>query len=366
MTERVDCVVVGAGIVGLALARAVAMAGREVIIVEQADMIGSETSSRHSEVIHAGIYYPPGSRKAEFCVAGKHVLYEFCESHGVPYKRCGKIIVATSEEQQADLERLRDNAAECGVRDLEWMTPEDVAGMEPEVHCVRALWSPSTGIVDSHALMLALQGDAEEAGAMLALLTPVTGGQVMNDGIRLDCGGDAAMSVVADIVINSAGLHAQKVAQSISGVPAETIPPIHYCKGNYYTLSSSPPFSRPIYPVPERAGLGVHVTVDLAGQVRFGPDTEWIDEIDYDVDPARADSFYEAVRKYYPALADGAIAPGYAGIRPKLQAPGDAARDFVIQGPDDHGVSGLINLYGIESPGMTAALAIADHVAGTL
>ncbi len=366
MTERVDCVVIGAGIVGLALARAVAMAGREVIIVEQADMIGSETSSRHSEVIHAGIYYPPGSRKAEFCVAGKHALYEFCESHGVPYKRCGKIIVATSEDQQTDLERLRNNAAECGVRDLEWMTPEDVAGMEPEVQCVRALWSPSTGIVDSHALMLALQGDAEEAGAMLALLTPVTGGQVMNDGIRLDCGGGAAMSVVADIVINSAGLHAQKVARSISGVPAETIPPIHYCKGNYYTLSSSPPFSRPIYPVPESAGLGVHVTVDLAGQVRFGPDTEWIDEIDYDVDPARADSFYEAVRKYYPALADGAIAPGYAGIRPKLQAPGEGARDFVIQGPDDHGVSGLINLYGIESPGMTAALAIADHVAGTL
>ncbi len=365
MTGRVDCVVIGAGIVGLALARAVAMAGREVIIVEQADTIGSETSSRHSEVIHAGIYYPPGSRKAEFCVAGKHALYEFCESHGVPYKRCGKIIVATSEDQQADLERLHNNATECGVRDLEWMTPEDVARMEPEVHCVRALWSPSTGIVDSHALMLALQGDAEEAGAMLALLTPATGGQVMNDGIRLDCGGDAAMSVVADIVINSAGLHAQKVAQSISGVPAETIPPIHYCKGNYYTLSSSPPFLRPIYPVPERAGLGVHVTVDLAGQVRFGPDTEWIDEIDYDVDPVRADSFYEAVRKYYPALADGAIAPGYAGIRPKLQAPGEGARDFVIQGPDDHGVSGLINLYGIESPGMTAALAIADHVAGT-
>ena len=366
MTERVDCVVIGAGIVGLALARAVAATGREVIIVEQADMIGSETSSRHSEVVHAGIYYPPGSRKAEFCVAGKHALYAFCESHGVPYRRCGKIIVATSEGQHAELERIRGNAAACGVYDLEWMTPEDVAGMEPGVRCVSALWSPSTGIVDSHALMLALQGDAEEAGAMLALVTPVTGGQVVNDGIRLDCGGDSAMAVVADIVINSAGLHAQTVAKSISGVPPATIPPIHYCKGNYYTLSGPPPFSRPIYPVPERAGLGVHVTVDLAGQVRFGPDTEWIDQIDYDVDPARADSFYEAVRKYYPALADGDIAPGYAGIRPKLQAPGEGARDFVIQSPDDHGVSGLVNLYGIESPGMTAALAIADHVAGIL
>lgn len=366
MTERVDCVVIGAGIVGLALARAVAATGREVVIVEQADMIGSETSSRHSEVVHAGIYYPPGSRKAEFCVAGKHALYAFCESHGIPHRRCGKIIVATSEDQHADLERIRENAAECGVRDLEWMTPEDVTGMEPEVRCVSALWSPSTGIVDSHALMLALQGDAEEAGAMLALLTPVTGGQVMNDGIRLDCGDDDAMSVIADIVINSAGLHAQRVARSIAGVPPETVPPIHYCKGNYYTLSGPAPFSRPVYPVPEKAGLGVHVTVDLAGQVRFGPDTEWIDEIDYDVDPARAEAFYEAVRRYYPALADGAIAPGYSGIRPKLQAPGEDARDFVIQGAEDHGVPGLTNLYGIESPGMTAALAIADHVAASL
>lgn len=366
MTERVECVVIGAGIIGLAVAREVARAGREVVVLEQADLIGSETSSRHSEVIHAGIYYPPGSLKARLCVAGKSALYEFCDTHGVPHRRCGKVIVATAEEQRPDLERIHANAAECGVDDLEWMTQDEVSGLEPEVRCVAALWSPSTGIVDSHALMTALLGDAEEAGGMLALLTPVTGGEAMGDGIRIDCGGDAPMSVVADRVVNCAGLHAQRVAGSLHGVPPETVPELHYCKGSYYTLSGRPPFSRPIYPVPGKAGLGIHVTVDIAGQVRFGPDTEWVDEIDYDVDPARADGFYDAVRRYYPALADGAIEPGYSGIRPKLQAPGEDARDFVIQTADDHGVPGLVNLYGMESPGMTSALAIAEHVADAI
>ncbi|MEK9646377.1 MAG: NAD(P)/FAD-dependent oxidoreductase, partial [Alphaproteobacteria bacterium] len=344
------------------VARAMAQAGREVVVLEKADMIGTETSSRHSEVIHAGIYYPQNSLKAEFCVAGKRAIYAFCDEHGVDYKNCGKIIVATDEEQLPELERLKANAAGNGVEDLEWMTPEQVTAMEPAVFCVGALWSPSTGILDSHGYMLALQGDAEAAGAMFAFLTPVTGGQVMNDGIRLDCGGAMPMSIVAETVINSGGLWAQEIARAIEGIPAETIPPTYYCKGNYYTLSGRPPFTRPIYPVPERAGLGVHVTVDLGGQVRFGPDVEWIDDIDYDVDPARADKFYDAVRKYYPDLADGAIQPGYSGIRPKIQAPDEAARDFVIQSSDDHGVPGLVNLFGIESPGVTSSLAIADYV----
>lgn len=362
MTGRVDCIVIGAGVVGLAVARAVARTGREVVILEKADIIGSETSSRHSEVIHAGIYYAQDSLKARFCVDGKHAMYDFCDSHGVPYNRCGKIIVATDEEQLPELERLKANAVANGVGDLEWMTPAAVTEMEPAVYCVGALFSPSTGILDSHSYMLALQGDAEEAGAMLAYMTPVRGGQVMNDGIRLDCGGDAPMSLTAGIVINCAGLWAQSVAASIAGVPAETVPPTYYCKGNYYTLSGRPPFTRPIYPVPEKAGLGVHVTVDLGGQVRFGPDVEWVNAINYDVDPARAEKFYAAVRKYYPALEDGAIQPGYSGIRPKIQAPDEGAKDFVIQGPDDHGIAGLINLYGIESPGMTSSLAIADYV----
>ncbi|MGB0629233.1 MAG: NAD(P)/FAD-dependent oxidoreductase [Alphaproteobacteria bacterium] len=363
MTDRVDCIVIGAGVVGLAVARAVAFSGREVIVVETADTIGSETSSRHSEVIHAGIYYPQDSLKAKFCVEGKHALYEFCDGHGVSYKRCGKIIVATDEEQLPELEQLKANAAANGVEDLTWMTPQEVIEMEPAVFCVGALWSPSTGILDSHSFMLALQGDAEEAGAMFAFLTPVTGGEVQSSGIRIDCGGAAPMSLAADLVINCGGLWAQSIASKINGIPAASVPPTYYCKGNYYTLSGRPPFSRPIYPVPEKAGLGVHVTVDLGGQVRFGPDVEWIDRIDYDVDPDRADKFYDAVRKYYPGLADGAIQPGYSGIRPKIQAPGEPAKDFVIQGSDEHGVAGLINLYGIESPGMTSSLAIADHVA---
>ena len=362
MSERVDCVVIGAGVVGLAIARSVALSGRDVIVVEKADAIGTETSSRHSEVIHAGIYYSPGSMKARFCVAGKKAMYAFCDDHGVDYNNCGKIIVATNDEQLPELDRLKTTAAANGVTDLEWITPEQVTEMEPSVFCVGALWSPSTGILDSHAYMLALQGDAEEAGAVFAFMAPVNGGQVMNDGIRLDCGGDAPTSLVANLVINSAGLWAPSLSSKISGVPAKTVPAAYYCKGNYYTLSGKSPFSRPIYPVPEKAGLGVHVTVDLAGQVRFGPDVEWVDGIDYDVDPARADKFYEEVRKYYPALEDGAIQPGYSGIRPKIQSPDEAARDFLIQGPDDHGIAGLINLYGIESPGMTSSLAIADYV----
>jgi len=366
MTETVECVVIGAGVVGLAIARRMALAGREVVVLEAAETIGTETSSRNSEVIHAGIYYPRNSVKARLCVAGKLALYEFCESHGVPHRRCGKFIVATSEDQLPELERLKQAASDNGVDDLEWRTPDEVRAEEPAVFCVGALWSPSTGIIDSHGLMLAYQGDAEADGAMIAFNAPVLGGRVTNRGIELSVGGEEPASIRARLLINSAGLHAQRVAASIDGIPPDSVPPCYYAKGNYYSLIGRPPFSRPIYPVPEKAGLGVHVTVDLGGQVRFGPDVEWIDAIDYDVDPARADVFYEAVRKYYPALADGAIQPGYAGIRPKLQAPGETARDFFIQGPGEHGVAGLVNLYGIESPGLTASLAIADAVAELL
>ncbi len=371
MTDRVECVVIGAGVVGLAVARRLAMDGREVIVVERADAIGTEISSRNSEVIHAGIYYAKGSLKARFCVAGKHALYDYCAATGVAHERCGKLIVATSEDEIAELERLKGVAAGNGVSDLEWLTPAQVTEMEPAVSCVAALLSPSTGVIDSHGLMLAYQGDAEAHGAAIAFLSPVTGGRVDDDGILLRIGGREPTEIKASVVVNSTGLWAQRVAAAIEGVPPETVPPTRFAKGNYYTLLGRPPFSRPIYPVPGKAGLGVHVTLDMGGQVKFGPDVEWLettdpDALDYDVDPGRAESFYAAVRRYYPALADGAIQPGYCGIRPKLQAPGEDARDFVIQGPDGHGVAGLVNLYGIESPGLTASPAIADAVAGVL
>lgn len=366
MTDRVQCVVIGAGVIGLAVARRLALAGVETIVLEAAEAIGTETSSRNSEVIHAGIYYPTGSLKALLCVAGRKGLYSYCESHGVAHRRCGKFIVATSDDQIPELERLKAVAAANGVPDLEWRSAEDVRQAEPAVFCVAGLWSPSTGIIDSHGLMLAYQGDAESAGTMFGFHAPVIGGRVEDDGILLSVGGENAVEIKADMVVNAAGLHAQKVAAKLAGLAPEHVPPSYYAKGNYYALLGKPPFTRPIYPVPESAGLGVHVTVDLGGQVRFGPDVEWTDSIDYDVDPTRADSFYDAVRKYYPALANGAILPGYAGIRPKLQAPGEPAKDFVIQGRDVHGIDALVNLFGIESPGMTASLAIAERVAGLL
>ncbi len=363
MTEKVDCVVIGAGVVGLACARALALAGREVIVLEAAGAIGTETSSRNSEVIHAGIYYPPGSAKAALCVEGKALLYRYCEQHGVAHRRCGKLIVATAAGQLATLHKILAQAAANGVHDLRLLAADEAKAMEPELRCVAALHSPSTGIIDSHGLMLAYQGEAEDRGAMLALHSPVTGGAAEADGIMLDVGGAEPMRILARTVVNSAGLRAQQVAAALRGFPPDKVPPCHYAKGNYYTLGGRSPFTHLIYPVPEAAGLGVHLTLDLAGQARFGPDVEWIAEIDYDVDLRRAEGFYRAIRDYWPALRDGQLAPGYAGIRPKLGGPDRPASDFLIQGPDEHGVAGLVNLFGIESPGLTASLALAKQVA---
>jgi L-2-hydroxyglutarate oxidase LhgO len=361
--EQIDCVVIGGGVVGLAVARALALAGREVILLESENSIGTGTSSRNSEVIHAGIYYPKDSLKARLCVDGKHALYEYCASHKVPHRRCGKLIVATHEGQVDTLRAIQQKAAANGVDDLQFLTRDQVREIEPDLECVAALISPSTGIVDSHALMLALQGDAEEAGAMIAFASPVIGGQITPDGIILDVGGSEPSQWRVNTVVNCGGLHAQAIARSLQGFPQEHVPPTFYAKGNYFTLSGKASFSHLIYPVPEAAGLGVHLTIDLNGQVRFGPDVEWVDTLYYPVDPQRAQAFYAEVRKYWPALKDGALNPDYAGIRPKLGGPQEAAHDFRIDGPAVHGVPGLVNLFGIESPGLTASLAIAGYVA---
>jgi L-2-hydroxyglutarate oxidase LhgO len=364
--EKVDCVVIGAGVLGLAVARKLAQIGREVIVLEAAKTVGTETSSRNSEVIHAGIYYPQDSLKARFCVAGRQALYRYCEARHVPHRACGKLIVATNKAQISILQQLSEKAICNGVTDLYWLSPDQVHELEPAIRCMAALRSPSSGIIDSHGFMLALQGDAEHAGTLFAFLSPVASGAIQEDGIVLDVEGDEPMQLLAHSVINCAGLHAAQVAKRLRGFPSKWVPDYYYAKGNYYVLAGRSPFQSLIYPVPEQAGLGVHVTLDMSGQARFGPDVEWVDEIDYQVDPRRADSFYEAIRCYWPDLRDGDLQPGYAGIRPKLQPPGAPAADFLIQGPEDHGIKGLVHLFGIESPGLTAALAIADHVADKL
>jgi len=360
--ERVEAVVIGTGVVGLAVARELAMAGIEVIALEAADMIGTGTSSRNSEVIHAGIYYPKGSIKALTCVAGKQMLYEYCAEKGVPHRRCGKLIVATNEAQQKTLEEIKAKAVANGVGDLTWLTPDEVRRMEPEVACTAALLSPSTGIIDSHSLMLAFQGDAEDRGAFLAFNAALESGRITEDGIELEIGGAEPMALKTRFLVNATGLEAPATARKLEGINLDLLPSAHYAKGNYYTLAGARPFKHLVYPVPEPGGLGIHVTIDLGGQVKFGPDVEWIDEQNYDVDPRRSDKFYDAIRRYYPGLADGAIEPGYAGIRPKITAKGEPPADFVIQGPADHGISGLVNLLGIESPGLTASMAIAKRV----
>ena len=366
MDDRtIDAAVVGAGVVGLAVARALALAGREVLVLEEASAIGTHTSSRNSEVIHAGFYYPTGSLKARLCVAGRRALYAYCAENDVAHQRLGKLVVATTEAEVAGLESYKRQGDLNGVEDLTFIDADRAHEMEPAVRCVRALWSPWTGIIDSHGLMRAFERDMRRAGGELVLETPVVAGSVQGDGegIALTVGGRTPMTVRCRTVVNAAGLTAQAVARSIAGIPAATIPPCHYAKGHYFVLATKPPFRHLVYPIAVAGGLGVHVTLDLGGRARFGPDVSWIDAIDYAFDESRAPSFYAAIRRYWPALADGALQPGYTGIRPKLGPAGTPAQDFVIQGPADHGVPGLVNLYGIESPGLTASLAIAEMVA---
>ena len=361
--ESVECLVVGAGVIGLAVARALARAGREVIVVESESGIGAGVSSRNSEVIHAGIYYPTGLDKTRLCVDGKAMLYAFCREFGVPHQRCGKLLVTVNAGEVDKLAALKAQAEANGVTDLTWLSGEEARTLEPALLADRALLSPSTGIIDSHAFMLALRSDAEAHGAMIAFETPVLAGRVTGRGLIIETGGSGPMRISAALVVNAAGLGAQALGRSIAGMPAAKIPPMHLAKGNYFSLSGRSPFSHLIYPMPTPGGLGVHLTLDLAGQAKFGPDVEWVDAIDYDVDPGRAASFYAAIRTYWPDLPEGALQPGYAGIRPKIARPGGSTTDFLLQTEKDHGIAGLINLFGIESPGLTASLAIADWLA---
>lgn len=367
--DTVDAVVIGAGVVGLAVARALALAGQEVMVLEAENAIGTGTSSRNSEVIHAGIYYPAGSLKAQLCVRGKALLYAYCAERGLGHQRCGKLIVATSIEQVAQLSQIQAKALANGVDDLVLLSQAQAQAMEPALQCEAALHSPSTGIVDSHALMLSYLGDVENAGGLLALNASVQELRlhqgpaahphvlVMQDGTELACRN----------VVNSAGLSAPDLTHRMQGLALPFQAQAFYAKGNYFTLAGRSPFNRLIYPVPEAAGLGVHLTLDLGGQAKFGPDVQWVDSPhDLQVDPARGDAFYAEVRKYWPALPDGALQAGYAGIRPKISGPQEATADFVIQGPGLHGVPGLVNLLGIESPGLTSSLAMAQRVCAEL
>jgi L-2-hydroxyglutarate oxidase LhgO len=359
--EKIDCVVIGAGVVGLAVARALALKGRDVLVLEAANAIGTRASSRNSEVIHAGIYYAAGSLKARFCVQGKEMLYAYCDERGVEHRRCGKLIVATSEAQIAQLEATRLRATANGVHDLALLTGDEARELERHLACRAALHSPGTGIIDSHAYMLALQGDLERAGGVVVLNTVLAHAECAQEAIILVA--EDGTELAASCVVNAAGAQAQDLARRFSGLAPAQVPPSYFCKGNYFTLSQRAPFSRLIYPVPEAAGLGVHLTLDMGGQAKFGPDVEWVDSPDdLVVDASRSATFYAEVRKYWPALADGALVPDYAGIRAKIQAPGEPARDFLVQGPLEHGVAGLVNLFGIESPGLTSSLAIAAYV----
>jgi L-2-hydroxyglutarate oxidase LhgO len=365
--ERIDCLVVGAGVVGLAVAKALAEAGREVVVIDAAEGIGTGTSSRNSEVIHAGIYYAPGSLKATLCVRGRELLYPYCAAHGVEHRRCGKLIVATRDEDRPKLAVIAERARASGVGDLVPLTRAEALAMEPALECVAALWSPSTGIIDSHGFMTALLGDAERAGAMLALLTPLVEAEHEGDAWRVRTGGAEALEFEAAWIVNAAGLHAQQVARRLRGFPEAAIPPLHLAKGHYFALRGRSPFTRLVYPTPSDGGLGTHLTLDLGGQARFGPDVEWLaaadpDRIDYAVDPGRAAGFAADIRRYWPGLPDDALLPAYSGMRPKLSGQGSPAADFHIAGPAEHGCPGVVQLFGIESPGLTSALAIGEQV----
>jgi len=364
--ESVDCVVIGAGVVGLAVARELAARGREVVVVDAAAAIGTHTSSRNSEVIHAGLYYPTGSLKARLCVSGRERLYAYCAERGIPHRRIGKLVVATTKDEIAAIESYAAQGTANGVADLAWLSGEAIRTLEPALAAVAGFRSPSTGIVDSHALMLALQGDAERDGAVVALNARVVGGAVAGGDLRIEVDGPEPVTLRCASLVNAAGLWAPEVARALDGVPRDCVPHAYFAKAHYFVLAGRSPFARLVYPVATSAYLGVHVTLDLAGQARFGPDLQWVDGVDYRFDEGRAPAFYDAVRRYFPGLRDGALVPGYTGVRPKIAGPGAPAADFMIQGASVHGVEGLVNLFGIESPGLTASLAIAEEVARAL
>jgi L-2-hydroxyglutarate oxidase LhgO len=364
--EGVDCVVVGAGVVGLACARALALAGHDVLILEAANTFGSGISSRSSEVIHAGLYYPTNSLRARLCVTGRDALYAYCAERHIQHRRVGKLLVATGEAQRPRLDAIAAQAKANGVGKLQPLSGAEAMALEPALTCVAALLSPDTGIIDSHALMLALLGDAEAAGASLVTRAPVEGAECRADGFVLELGGTEPMRLHARSLVNAAGLGAVPLARRLAGFPAALVPTPRYARGNYFALQGRSPFSRLIYPIPEAAGLGVHLTLDLGGQARFGPDVEWIAEPGYKVDPARAAAFYPAIRRYWPGLPDGALQPAYAGVRPKIHGPDEAAADFMLLGPREHGLAGLVQLFGIESPGLTCSLALAEAVRAAL
>jgi L-2-hydroxyglutarate oxidase LhgO len=358
--------VIGAGVVGLAVARAAALKGYDVIVAEAENAIGTGTSSRNSEVIHGGMYYPTGTLRARHCVRGRRMLYEFCASHGVPHKKCGKLIVAASAAEVEKIEAIANQGAINGVEGLELIGGNAARDMEPELVCAGALYSPETGIIDSHAYMLALRGDIEDSGGAIALNAPVKGAVRKGGRWLVSFGGSEAGEFEFDAIANCAGLSAQRVARSMPDYPQTRVPRQVLAKGNYFSYAGKPVFSRLIYPTPMPGGLGVHVTLDMAGRMRFGPDVEWIETENYEVDARRADIFYERIRSYWPGLRDGTLSADYAGIRPKLTGQGEAQADFLIDAPAQHGVPGLVQMFGIESPGLTSSLSLGEEVAGYL
>jgi L-2-hydroxyglutarate oxidase LhgO len=364
MTERLDCIVIGAGVVGLAIARALAISGREVMVLEAARAIGTGTSSRNSEVIHAGIYYPTGSFKARMCVAGRKRLYEYAEKNGVEHRRLGKLIVATSAAEVPALKKYEQQALANGVDDLRWPELDEIRTLEPSVRCVAGIFSPSSGIVDSHGLMQSYRADLEASAGMIAFGAAVVGGALGEDAVELEVDGETRMSISARTVVNSAGLEAQAVSTRLAGVPAESIPARFLAKGHYFSMTGRTPFRHLVYPVANSAGLGTHVTLDLGGKAKFGPDVQWLDVVDYSFDETRKQDFLDAIRLYYPEMDESRLQPAYTGIRPKISNAGQPAADFCIRGPAAHSGRPYVALYGIESPGLTSSMAIAEHVVG--
>ncbi|CAD5373093.1 Aminobutyraldehyde dehydrogenase [Rubrivivax sp. A210] len=371
MTD-INVAVIGAGVVGLAVARTLAQAGHSVVVLEAANAYGTGVSARNSEVIHAGLYYEPGSLKASLCLRGRELLYAYCQARAIAHHRCGKLLVATREEDRPKLAAIAARAAACGVDDLQFLSGDEARALEPALACVAALWSPSSGIVDSHGLMTQLLADAEAAGASLAVASPFAGARSEGRAWRLRSGGAEPFEMSTGWIVNCAGLGAQGAARLMEGFDAARIPPLHLAKGHYFSLAARAPFRHLVYPTPVDGGLGVHLTLDLGGQARFGPDVEWLPEgatpetLDYRVDAARQAGFEADIRRYWPGLPAGALQPDYSGVRPKLSGPGQPARDFHIAGPREHGCEGVVQLFGIESPGLTASLAIAEHVAAIL